>query len=142
MEICPNCGATNPEGSKFCAYCGSNMHPNATAVQPVENSYSYEQGNVNNSSVGYNYTQNNYTASNFYQAVQPVSTGGLMAWSIITAIMCSPIFGLIAIGNASKINKATTVEEQQKRIKSTKTWCIVGNVVAALFLLMSLAGNM
>jgi len=106
MDICPNCGAENPQGSNFCMYCGGSMNQAALSqaqpVQPAENGYSYQQSYDNN------YQQPYYNQS---PAPQRVSTGGLMAWSIITLLFCT-IPGIVAIANTAAIRNYGTDEEK------------------------------
>ena len=56
-----------------------------------------------------------YTPSTQY--VSPYPTGGLMAWSIITLLLCT-IPGIVAIVKTAGINKCTTVEQQEQAIRS------------------------
>ena len=66
------------------------------------------------------------------------STGGMLAWSIVTLLLCT-IPGIVALVQTSGINKCTTRAEQEKMISSAKTWNIVGTVLGGLNLLVSLA---
>ncbi len=115
MPYCRNCGAHIPDGSTFCPGCGAPQNPD-----PAVPAYRY---------------------SPFPQPVQPYATGGLMAWSIITLLLCT-IPGIVAIVQTSGINKCTSVEEQQKKISSAKTWCTVGTILGILAFIGAIAGNM
>ena len=66
------------------------------------------------------------------------STGGMLAWSIVTLLLCT-IPGIVALVKTNGINKCTTRAEQEKMISSAKTWNIVGTVLGGLNLLVSLA---
>lgn len=66
------------------------------------------------------------------------STGGMLAWSIVTLLLCT-IPGIVALVKTNGINKCTTRAEQEKMISSAKTWNIVGTVLGGLFLLATLA---
>ena len=112
MSFCTNCGAELPENETRCPQCGFDSAPAQPAAPVV---------NVNTNS-----------------APAPVSTGGLLAWSIITLLLCT-IPGIVAIIQTCNINKSATEEEQQKKLKSAKTWCIVGTVLGVLALIGSLA---
>ena len=68
----------------------------------------------------------------------PVSTGGLMAWSIVTMLLCL-VPGIVALINVLNVNKVTTLEEQQKKLSSAKMWCIIGTVLGILSLIGQLA---
>lgn len=66
------------------------------------------------------------------------STGGMLAWSIVTLLLCT-IPGIVALVQTNGIKKCTTRAEQEKMISSAKTWNIVGTVLGGLFLLATLA---
>lgn len=160
MPFCPNCGAQNTVGVKFCTNCGNPLQAQEQpAPQPSYNAYSqpapaeqtpqytgYSQPYAGAQSA-YN-AQDSYNAPNYQsqpaqpmQYVPPVETGGLLAWSIITLLLCT-IPGIVAISQTSKVNKCYTVEEQQKKLSSAKTWCIIGTVLGALSLIGYIAGNL
>jgi len=126
MAFCQNCGASNPDTNQFCTSCGAPLKEQAAqpAQQPV-----YNQAPV--------YQQPVYQVP---QPVAPVATGGLLAWSIITLLLCT-IPGIVAIVQTANINKCYTVEEQQKKISSAKIWCIVGTVLGVLAVIGSIAAN-
>lgn len=132
MATCPRCGSSISFNSKFCQNCGTQL-PNV----PIEKTNPAPYNPVS------------YPGSNPYQAqpqpryyvpqpVTPVPTGGLLAWSIITLLLCL-IPGIVAIVKTTGINKATSVEEQQKLISSAKTWCIVGTVLGVLAMIGAVA---
>ena len=75
-----------------------------------------------------------------FNAVPHYEAGGLIAWSIITLLLCT-IPGIVALVKATGINKSATVEEQTKKISSCKTWCIVGTVLGILAIIGSVAAN-
>ena len=141
MAYCQHCGSTVPDGSSFCTNCGAPI-----STQSSQNSNNYSNSYNNSYSSGYD---NSYgSAPQGYQGYQPYSapvpaysTGGLMAWSIITLLLCT-IPGIVAIVKTTQINKATTVEEQQKTISRATTWCIVGTILGILAVIGSLAQNM
>ncbi len=74
------------------------------------------------------------------QAPEKYNNGGLIAWSILSLLLCL-IGGIIALVKACGINNCTTVEEQKKKISSAKTWCIISTVVGALSLIASIAAQ-
>ena len=132
MANCPNCGSIVSYSSKFCQNCGAKLpeepveQTDPAPYQPV----SYPSDNT--------YQQQPRPQYYVPQPVAPIPTGGLMAWAIITLLLCT-IPGIVAIVKTTGINKATTVEEQQKRMSSAKTWCIVGTVLGILALIGSVA---
>ncbi len=133
MANCPNCGSAVSFNQKFCQNCGAALpevpveKTEPAPYQPV--SYPREDS----------YQPQQYQPY-YPQPVAPVSTGGLLAWAIITLFLCT-IPGIVAIVKTTGINKATTVEEQQAKISSAKTWCIVGTVLGVLALIGSIVGN-
>ena len=66
-------------------------------------------------------------------------TGGLMAWSIITLLLCT-IPGIVGLVKTSQINKCTSGAEQKKAISSAKTWNIVGSALGGLYVLITIIG--
>ena len=150
MPFCPNCGAEIESGVSFCPYCGGQTtapgntqsqmpEPPAAPEPPVDQFYpqapqqDYSQPN-----------QQPVYPQNYSQPVQeqvtPVPTGGLIAWSIITILLCW-ILGIVALVQTIGINKATTVAEQQKKISTARTCCIIGTVVGILSIIGSVAAN-
>ena len=154
MTECPHCGAIVADGTNNCPSCGAplsqqpqydqqnqyNQQPQY-GQQPQYNQYNqqpqYGQQNQYNQ-----YNQQPYQGYNYSmpQYVQPVSTGGLIAWSIVTLLLCT-IPGIVALIYATKINKATTVAEQEQTIKTTKTWCLVGTILGVLAIIGSIASS-
>ena len=161
MPFCTNCGAEIQAGSKFCVYCGqaqsggSDVPAGTVSGAPADgySAYSapadpYAQGAPAQGSAyggsdysyggapGYNpdYTRNATSA------VEPVNTTGLMIWSVVTFLL-SLIPGLIAVSLTRKINKCDTVEQQQKTIRNVKIWCIIGDVLGVIVLLIRMSGN-
>lgn len=120
MAFCQHCGASLPDGVSFCSNCGAPVSAQSTvsAQAPVYTTYT--------------------PAAQF---VSPYPTGGLMAWSIITLLLCT-IPGIVAIVKTAGINKCTTVEQQEQAIRSAKTWCIVGTVLGILAVIVAVASNM
>ena len=79
-------------------------------------------------------------ASSYYQPPVPqYSTGGLVAWGIITLLLCT-IPGVVALVKVANINNARTVEEQQRAVSDVKTWCTVGTVLGVLFYIIGILG--
>ena len=142
MAFCPNCGANVPDGASFCTNCGSTLSTPAANDQAGYQQPNYQQPNYQQP----NYQQPNYQQPVYQQPVyqppvEPYSTGGLMAWSIITLLLCT-IPGIVAIVQTVSINKATTVEEQEQKIKNAKIWCTVGTVLGVILLILSIIANL
>ena len=116
MAICPHCGSVVSYAAKFCQNCGAPLPADTPIEQTDPTPYtpvSYPREDV---------------CQKAPQPVTPIPTGGLMAWAIITMLL-STIPGIVAIVKTLNINKATSVEEQQKRYKSARTWCIIGTII-------------
>ncbi len=74
----------------------------------------------------------------YAETVPTYASGGLVAWAAVSILLCL-IPGVVALINALGINNCATVEEQQKRIANTKTWCIVATALGALSIISSFA---
>lgn len=120
MPYCTRCGANNPDGSSFCSSCGAPLTAEApqTYAAPPQPQYIVTQP----------------------QYVPPVETGGMLAWAIITLLLCT-IPGIVAIVKTTQVNKSFTVEEQQQKLQSAKIWCIVGTVLGVLAVIGMLAAR-
>lgn len=137
MATCPTCGAFVPDNSPACTYCGTVLNAAASMQQPENNGFEVPA----DSQVPQQPVQQPYAAPVYTpQPVAPVSTGGLIAWSIITILLCT-IPGIVALVNTLNINKAMSVEEQQQKIKNAKLWCIIGTVLGVLAVIGSVAGG-
>ena len=133
MATCSYCGSDISFTAKFCPNCGAQV----TEV-PVEqtNPSAYKSVSYPSNSTYQPQPQQSYIP----QPVPPVSTGGLLAWAIITLFLCT-IPGIVALVKTANINKATTVAEQQARMSGAKTWCIIGTVLGILAIIGSVAGR-
>ena len=119
MANCEYCGCGVSPGAKYCEYCGAPV-PQVPAEQTAP---------VNNPDRARQYSS--------ARPVPPVSTGGLLAWSILTLLLCL-IPGIVALVKTISINKAVTVEEQQARMSSARTWCIIGTVLGVLSFVLAM----
>ena len=119
MAFCTHCGAALSDGASFCSNCGAPVagQSPAAAQSPVYTTYAPSA-----------------------QYVSPYPTGGLMAWSIVTLLLCT-IPGIVAIVKTASINKCTTLEQQERAIRSARTWCIVGTVLGILLIIGVSAGS-
>lgn len=122
---CQYCGSKLNDSDKFCTNCGAPVtrQEAAPSQTPVYQSSVYQ----------YQPEMGFHTAQ-----VPDHPIGGLMAWSIITLLLCT-IPGIVALVKTCRINKSSTVEEQKSRISSAKTWCIVGTVLGILSMIGTLA---
>ena len=139
MLICPYCGAQNADDNALCSNCGAALKD---ANQPQQNfevnekpAQTYQQNDPGQQQT-YQQNQWNYAP----QPLAPIPTGGLMAWSIITILLCT-IPGIIALVNTLGINKAATIDEQKKKMSSARMWCIIGTVLGVLAIIGNLAAR-
>lgn len=123
MAFCPNCGSQLQDGASYCPNCGSsvNNQPSAPQTYPTNAPQGYFNGAP--------------------RRPDPIPTGGMIAWSIITLLLCT-IPGIVALVKTLGINKALTEADQQKALSSAKTWCIVGTILGVLSLIGAIAGQM
>ena len=105
--------------------------PDFSAPQPT---YTPPQPDFSTAQPAYAAQQPVYNAP---QSVAPVSTGGLLAWAIISILLCT-IPGIVALIKVLGINNSATVEEQQQKLSSAKTWCIVATVLGAVALIANI----
>ena len=165
MPFCTNCGAENPRENKFCSECGSPLtvieaptpptppiftEPEAPAPaveaapeQPVYAQPAYTQPGqpspIPQPAEPQFSAQATFSAET-PQYVAPVATGGLLAWSIVSLLLCL-IPGIVALVQTLGINKCATVEEQQKKMKNARIWCIVSTVLGILSVIGQLANR-
>ena len=144
MAFCPNCGANVPDGTAFCSNCGSAMNA-GQPQQGYDQSYGqqpqYQQPQYQQPQYQQPQYQQPYQPMYQQPQIQPYSTGGLVAWSVITLLLCT-IPGIVALVQTLGINKATTEAEQQQKIKNAKIWCTVGTILGVLAVIFSVIGNL
>ena len=136
MAVCPYCGSDVSFNAKFCQECGA-PQPEVPVEQTEPAPYrpvSFPEDDTTPTPPQQTPPSQQYSVP---QTVPPVSTGGLLAWAIITLFLCL-IPGIVAIVKTAGINKAQTVAEQQARMSSARTWCIIGTVLGVLSLIGSL----
>lgn len=156
MPFCTECGAENPRENKFCSECGKPLivieapEPPADAVfpevAPEEPAASAEPSPVYTQPQQPAYTVPSEPAvepvmpqsmpCSAAEPVAPIPTGGLLAWSIVSILLCL-IPGIVALVQTIGINKCTTAEEQAKKANSAKIWCIVATVLGVLSIIGS-----
>ena len=151
MAFCPNCGSALPENSNHCPNCGAPVNDSSFS-QPAASQPAYDQQQYGQQAQpGYDQQQYGQQAQqpsgygNSYgayplQPVAPIPVGGMIAWSIITILLCT-IPGIVGLVYTLKINKCTSVEDQQKALKTARIWCIVGTVLGILSVIGTLASN-
>lgn len=141
MQTCQNCGTTNPDGQRTCSTCGSQLpqfsyQPYQQSAPAYQQPYqqNYQQANQQSYQQNYQQPYQQSYQQPYQQKPADYPAGGLIAWSIITLLLCT-IPGIIALINVAQINNCATVEEQQKKISTTKICCIIGTILGTLSLL-------
>ncbi|MBO4418280.1 MAG: hypothetical protein J5789_00410 [Oscillospiraceae bacterium] len=120
MKTCPQCGYNNPNVNSNCASCG----------EPLPVSPEYKNVNDPGSAFG----QNNGTDRCYFHVSVRFKSGGLIAWAILTMLLCV-IPGVIALVFAVEINNSYTYDEQYRKLSLAKGWCAAGTILG-LFGLM------
>lgn len=141
MKVCSYCGTSNPDQNMICEACGAQLEQEAFHVEQTQNSVSVTYQEPSNP----NQVQPN---SQSYTSVQPqqearppkYASGGLIAWAIITLLLCT-IPGIVALVYAGGINNCATVEQQNKKISSAKLWCTIGTILGVIALIVNLIGR-
>lgn len=169
MANCPYCGSNIPDNTENCPNCGAillapqntqgNMQQQVPQqAQPMQQEMQQpygqqpqqdfgqqnygQQPQQNFGQQGYGQPQGGYyPQNNFYnQMPAPYSTGGLLAWSIVSILLCT-IPGIVALVNTVNINKAQTYEEQQQKIAAAKRWCIIATVLGVIYIVFGVIGS-
>lgn len=144
---CSNCGQQLQEDAAFCTNCGQKIAQDSAPPTAQEQAYDFYNAPVApnppvDSSYynGYNSGSPGYYSPTVRQPVQPVNTGGLIAWSIVTILLCT-IPGIVALIKATSINSSASYEAQQNAITSCKTWNTVGTILGILALVVTIVFN-
>lgn len=134
--FCSNCGTNCPDNVNNCPNCGAPVgQPKQPYGQPQQ-PYGQPQQPYGQQPYG----QQPYGQQPFgYDPPITYSTGGMIAWSIVTLLLCT-IPGIVALVQTSGINNCATRAEQEKKLSSAKTWNIVGTCLGGLYLLITIIG--
>ncbi len=129
-DHCPSCGKAIPIGAESCPNCGWGTTTRWLCPHC---------GTANEN--------DRVTCKNCQQphGLPPAPAlhrnGGMLAWSIVVAILFSRIAGIVAITKTNKANQSTSRAEELKHLHSAKVWNIVGCVIGVLFFTGSLANG-
>ena len=99
------------------------------------------QGGPNAVQNNMNSQQYTYTPTPFDSKIPEIAIGKYVIWSVFD-ILFSLIFGILGLIFVLKINKSSTVEEQQKNLKMARIFLIIGTVASALNLVIIFIGGM
>ena len=136
MALCPKCGADNAEGAKFCTECGAPLLvADAMGTEP-QSAYTPPVNPNPDPQPVYTPPENPYGTPQ-YTPPAPRPTGGLIAWAIISILLCT-IPGIVALVQALGINSAPTAEAQAQKAASAKTWCIVSTVLGVILIVINI----
>ena len=160
MKYCPYCGTQNEDQNMICVACGAQLTTseepapqsepvNYTAAQNAAPAQQPYQQPMQQAQQPYQQPYQQQTQLPFNQAYQQqsqyapqrYSNGGLIAWSVITMLLCT-VPGIIALVNACGINSCTTAAQQQGKIKAARICCIIGTVLGGLAVLVSIIANL
>ena len=120
MKVCPFCGEENRDNTILCVFCGGHLDGSQTKAPSQQQTNSYYPS--------------------YPQKVAYHPNGGLIAWSILTILLCT-IPGVIALVNAASINNCTAYSVQENRISAAKAWNIIGTILGILALIITIAAN-
>ena len=134
MAVCSHCGEPVVEGASFCANCGAPLkeEPAQTYQNDIFEPVPQEEPGIFDQPQPSAYVP---------QPVEPIPTGGLIAWGIFVLLFCT-IPGVVALINTRKINRATSYEEQQHALDVTKKWLIAGTILAVLNMILQVYSRM
>lgn len=141
MKVCSYCGTSNPDQNMICEACGAQLEQQELNEEQTQNAVTVTYQAPANP---YQVQQNNPS----YPNLQPqqgartpkYASGGLIAWAIITLLLCT-IPGIIALVYAGGINNCATAEQQNKKIASAKLWCTIGTILGVIALIVNLVSR-
>ena len=124
MAFCKNCGAELAEDQKFCANCGNAVESEAAPAKAEEPAVVEEPVTV----------EAPVAVAEPVAAEEPVKAGlnvGMLVWSIIGIVVCSPFSIPALIMTILAINMP--VAEAEKKIKLARTFNIISIVCGVLY---------
>ena len=136
--FCSNCGTNCPDNVNNCPNCGAPVGQQQAPYgqQPYGQPQQAPYGQAPYGQQPYGQAPYGQQPFGFEPPIQE-STGGLLAWSIITLLLCT-IPGIVALVMTTGINKCSTRAEQKKKMSNAKTWCLVGTILGGLYLLITI----
>lgn len=127
-DHCPSCGKAIPIGAESCPNCGWGT---TTRWLCPHCGTANENGRVT--------CKNCQQPHELSPAPALHRNGGMLAWSIVVAILFSRIAGIVAITKTNKANQSTSRAEELKHLHSAKVWNIVGCVIGTLIIIGQVA---
>ena len=127
-KICPCCGEENRSVNTLCIACGNRLD------EAQRSTASSEQSNTQPAAISWRSNQSDPYRAGYY------SNGGLIFWSIITILLCTPC-GVVGLVMSTCINNCTAASVQNSRISAAKTWNTIGTVLGLIGLILYLLGH-
>lgn len=128
MKQCPFCDTQNEDTAERCRSCG-------IVFSSWEGKTETETENTQIAAIGAK-----TDGSDADHRPPNYSNGGLIAWSVITILLCL-IPGIIGLVYAVNINSCETEEEQEHKASVASVWCLVGTILGILSILIRLAAS-
>jgi len=123
MIFCTKCGHKNPEGSLFCAKCGTSIK--MLDGTQTEQTFEYKSQNISG------------------QAPKPENN---LVWAVLCTVLCCMPLGIVAIVYSTKVDSAYAEgrqEDAQNYANKAKNWAIAGAlssiIIMVIYLIFMLA---
>lgn len=140
--FCNRCGASLDEGTAVCPYCGNAaIPPSDTGAQPAPQQPNPQQQTYYQPPYSPYYPQQPYPPQPPYYygggyMGTPVKGTPYLVFAILSTLLCSPIFGIISIVNATKINSCNSMGDYEGARKYARN-SLIFTLIAAGFSLVA-----
>ncbi len=139
--FCNRCGASLDEGTAVCPFCGNAAIPpsdtgsNPAPQQPIPPQQTYQPPYTPYYPPQPYPPQPPYYYGGGYMGT-PVNGTPYLVFAILSTLLCSPIFGIISIVNAAKINSCNAMGDYEGARKSARN-SLIFTLIAAGFSLVA-----
>ena len=116
MSFCTKCGNKNPEGSLFCAKCGTSVQMQDGTQ--TEQSFEYQSQNISN---------------------QPPMPENNLVWAVLCTVLCCSPIAIVAIVYSTKVDSAYAEgrqEDAQNYANKAKNWAIAGALSSTIIMVI------
>ena len=116
MSFCTKCGNKNPEGSLFCAKCGTSVQMQDGTQ--TEQSFEYQSQNRSN---------------------QPPMPENNLVWAVLCTVLCCMPLGIVAIVYSTKVDSAYAEgrqEDAKDYANKAKNWAIAGALSSTIIMVI------